>query len=166
MAVFKKSEPVREPEPVYTPPTTPAPAPAPRRETPAGSSLIGRSMFIKGDLESEENMVIEGKMEGTLKAKNQVVVGKDGFVKADVEAQEIIIRGKIVGNVKGYHKVTIEPEGELNGNIIAQRVVLAEGSVFKGNIDMSVKNADVEPEEEEEQIEEAEETEETEETQE
>jgi cytoskeletal protein CcmA (bactofilin family) len=158
MAVFKKSEPVREPEPAYTPPT-PSPAPTPRRETPVGSSLIGRSMFIKGDLESEENLVIEGKMEGTLKAKNQVIVGKDGLVKADVEGHEVIIRGKIVGNVKGYNKVTIEPEGELIGNIIAQRVVLAEGSIFKGSIDMSVKEEEEAPQEEEQ-------TEETEETQE
>lgn len=159
MAVFKKSEPVREPEPVYTPPT-PSPAPAPRRETTAGSSLIGRSMLIKGDLVSEENLVIEGKMEGTLKANNQVVVGKDGLVKADVEAHEVIIRGKIIGNVKGYNKVTIEPEGELNGNIIAQRVVLAEGSIFKGSIDMSVKEEEEETPQEEEQIEETEETQE------
>jgi len=118
-------------------------------------------MFIKGDLESEENLVIEGKMEGTLKAKNQVIVGKDGLVKADVEASEVIIRGKIVGNVKGNQKVTIEPEGELIGNIIAQRVVLAEGSIFKGNIDMSVKEEPEAPQEEEEQAVEVVETEET-----
>jgi len=154
MAVFKKSEPVREPEPIYTAPT-PAPAPAPRREQSqaSGNSLLGKTMLIKGDLVSEEDMIIEGKLEGTLKAHKRVVVGKEGLVKADVEAAEIIIRGKIVGNVKGLNKVTIEPEGELIGNIIAQRVVLAEGSIFKGSIDMSMKGqseeADESPEEEE-----------------
>ncbi len=138
MAVFKKSEPVREPEPTYTAPT-PTPAPASRRETQMGNSLLGKTMFIKGDLVSDEDLVIEGKMEGTLKAQKRVVVGRGGLVQADVEASEVIIRGKIIGNVKGLNKVTIEPEGELIGNIVAQRVVLAEGSIFKGSIDMSLK---------------------------
>ncbi len=105
-----------------------------------GKSLIGKTVFLKGELYSDEELIIEGKLEGKLKAKDRVIIGKNGNLTADVEAREIIVRGRINGNVKGTHKVTVEPEGVLNGNIIAQRVVLAEGAVFKGNIDMSVRD--------------------------
>jgi cytoskeletal protein CcmA (bactofilin family) len=130
MAVFKKLEDIK---------STPTVSSRPE-EIGQGKSLIGKTVFLKGELYSDEELVIEGKLEGKLKAKDIVIIGRNGNLTADVEAREIIVRGRINGNVKGAQKVTIEPEGVLNGDIIAQRVVLAEGAVFKGNIDMSVRD--------------------------
>jgi cytoskeletal protein CcmA (bactofilin family) len=102
-------------------------------------SVVGKSVFIKGNIFSEEEIRIEGKIEGKLNSKHMVIIGKNGLVNADIEAREIIIEGTVNGNVKGSYKVEIVPDGVLNGNIISQRVVLAEGAVFKGNIDMTLK---------------------------
>lgn len=112
-------------------------------------SVIGKTLFIKGKLLSDEEVLIEGNFEGILNVKHRVIVSKSGKVNADVEAREIIIKGFVNGNVKCSDKVEIVPDGILNGNIISQRVVLAEGAVFKGNIDMTPgeeKTLDIETE--------------------
>ena len=108
------------------------------------TSVIGRSMKLKGNISSDEEILIEGKVDGTIKMKHNVVVGKSGKVKADISAREIIIEGEVNGNVHGIVKVEIMPGGILNGDIISEKVVLAEGAKFKGNIDMSVKNEESE----------------------
>lgn len=103
-------------------------------------SIIGETILINGELESEEEILIEGKIEGLVKSKGLVVIGKSGIVDADIDAFDVIVLGKVNGNVSGVNKVEIKPDGEVNGNIVSQRVVLAEGSVFKGSIDMSTRD--------------------------
>ncbi len=105
-----------------------------------GSSFIGRSMKLKGNISAEEEILIEGIVEGSIKMKHNVIIGKSGKVKADITAKEIIIKGEVNGNVHGHNKVEIVPGGVLNGDIISEKVVLAEGAKFKGNIDMTIKN--------------------------
>ena len=102
-------------------------------------STIGKTIFVKGKVFSDEEVFIEGKIEGQLNIKHRVVVGKGGIVNADIEAREVIVKGTVNGNVKGNYKVEIVPDGVVNGNIVSQRVVLAEGAIFKGNIDMTLK---------------------------
>ncbi len=103
-------------------------------------SFIGQTIVVNGELDSEEEILIEGRIEGIVRSKGLVIIGKNGIVDAEIEAREIIVIGKVNGNVNGIKKVEIKPDGELNGNIISQRVVLAEGAIFKGNIDMSTRD--------------------------
>jgi cytoskeletal protein CcmA (bactofilin family) len=102
-------------------------------------SFIGKSVKIKGEIKSDGEILIEGTVQGKIDAKNHVVVEKNGKVNADINAVEIIIKGTVNGNVHGSGKVQIVPEGILNGNIVSRRVVLAEGAIFKGSIDMTIK---------------------------
>ena len=103
------------------------------------NSLIGKTLFLKGELFSDEQVIIEGKIEGKIKTKNLVIVGKSGVVNADIVAREIIIKGRVNGNIKISHKIEIVPGGILNGNMVSKKVILAEGSIFKGNIDMELE---------------------------
>ena len=131
MSVFKKNENIKSSNYVV------------RKDVPNVKSLIGKTLFIKGDIRSDEELLIEGKVEGKLNVKNRVIIGKNGIVNAEIKAREVIIRGKVNGDVNASYKVEIEPEGILNGNIFSQRVHLTEGSIFKGNIDMSSKDKDL-----------------------
>lgn len=111
--------------------------------TTRSTSVVGKTLFIKGEVFSDEELLVEGNIEGKLNIKHKVVVGKNGSVTADIDAREVVIKGIVNGNVKGSYKVEIVPEGILNGNIVSQRVVLAEGAVFKGNIDMTPREENI-----------------------
>ena len=65
------------------------------------SSVIGKTLLIKGEVFSEDEILIEGKIQGTINVKNRVIIGKNGNVEADIDAREVVIKGKVIGNVKG-----------------------------------------------------------------
>ncbi len=143
MAIFGKSRQENEPpkphQPLTTPSSTPGPRPTQTSTVEAKTSVIGKTLFIKGNVFSDEEVFIEGKIEGQLHIKHRVIIGTNGLVNADIEANEIIIKGTVNGNVKGNSKVEIVPNGVLNGNILSPTVKLAEGAVFKGSVDMTKK---------------------------
>lgn len=129
-----------EPSPAPRPASAPAPAPVTSSEPPRRSSeraTIGPSIFIKGDLSGEEDLVIEGRVEGKVDLKqNNVTVGKNGKVKADVFGRVVIIEGEVDGNVFAREQAILRQAGAIRGNITSPRVVLEDGSRFKGSIDM------------------------------
>ena len=145
--VWKKSDdpPAHHPEPTPAVPPRPAmavpsPAAGPNSNEPprrADRATIGASIFIKGDLSGEEDLVIEGRVEGKVDLKqNNVTVGKNGKVKADVSGRVVIIEGEVTGNVYAREQAILRQSGAISGNIQAPRVVLEDGSRFKGSIDM------------------------------
>jgi|AntAceMinimDraft_11_1070367.scaffolds.fasta_scaffold04073_1 cytoskeletal protein CcmA (bactofilin family) len=99
--------------------------------------MIGPSIVIKGDVTGEEDLLIQGKVEGTINLKgNMVSIGSSGEVCADVHAKVIQIDGKVTGDISASEKVTISKSGNVHGNIVAPRVTLEDGALFKGSIDM------------------------------
>lgn len=100
-------------------------------------AMIGSSIVIKGTVTGDEDLVIEGKVEGTIDLKSNVVsVGPSGRVKADINAKIVNIEGEVAGDISGNEKVVISKSGNVKGNIVAPRVTLEDGAIFKGSIDM------------------------------
>jgi cytoskeletal protein CcmA (bactofilin family) len=144
-----------EPQPVQ-PRTAPAPiaaptpaastsgagsAPEPRRAS-SERATIGASILIKGDLSGDEDLVIEGRVEGKVDLKqNNVTVGRNGRVRADIFGRVVIIEGEVDGNVFAQEQAILRQAGAIRGNITAPRVILEDGSRFKGSIDMEDKDA-------------------------
>jgi len=99
--------------------------------------MIGPSIKIKGEVSGDEDLLIQGQVEGTISLKaHQVVVGESGQVSADILAKTIKIDGKVNGDITGTENVVISKLGNVRGNIIAPRVLLEDGAIFKGSIDM------------------------------
>jgi cytoskeletal protein CcmA (bactofilin family) len=99
--------------------------------------VIGAKTTIKGEITGEEDLVIEGVVEGQIKIARDLRVGPGGTVKATVHAQAVTIAGELLGDVHAVHRVELLPSGRLTGNIRAPRVVIAEGATFRGNSDMT-----------------------------
>ena len=148
MGIFGKtdSKPAETPRPVtapspVAPPThaaRPAPAPAPPSAAAAASTcVIGAKTRIKGDLTGDENITVDGQVEGNIKITRDLRVGPGGSVKANVSAQSIVIAGELVGDCQATQRVQIDATGRMTGNIRAPRVVIVEGASFRGNSDMS-----------------------------
>jgi cytoskeletal protein CcmA (bactofilin family) len=138
------------PEPERTPAVKPA-APAAPGPAAAGTAHraernmeklvnIGQSIQIKGELTGNEDLTIEGKVEGKIFLKDHsLTIGPNGRITADIHAKSVVVTGEVVGNVTAGDKVEIAATGSLRGDIVAPRVVLADGARFKGSVDMERK---------------------------
>ena len=126
----------REPSGLRTDPPPPA---APRK---SGNSVVGPSILVQGDMTGDEDLVIQGRVEGSVSLKkNLVTVGKDGRVNATVNAQIIRVEGTVEGELQGKEQVIVTRTGSVSGNIVAPRVTLEDGCRFKGAIDMEGPDA-------------------------
>jgi cytoskeletal protein CcmA (bactofilin family) len=108
--------------------------------------MIGPSIKIKGEVSGDEDLLIQGRVEGTISLKaHEVIVGESGQVFADILAKTIKIDGKVQGDITGTENVVISKLGNVRGNIVAPRVLLEDGAVFKGSIDMDPGDAIAKP---------------------
>jgi cytoskeletal protein CcmA (bactofilin family) len=111
----------------------------PARSTPATGerATIGRSITIKGEVSGDEDLLIQGRVDGSVNLKQQsVTVGKEGRVKADITGRVVTIEGEVVGNLKAEEQVILRSSAKVQGDITAPRVVLEDGGTFRGGIDM------------------------------
>lgn len=101
---------------------------------------IGQSIQIKGELTGNEDLTIEGKVDGKVFLKDHnLTVGSNGRITAEIHAKTVVIIGEVVGNITADDKVEVAETGSMMGDIVAPRVVLADGARFKGSIDMERK---------------------------
>jgi cytoskeletal protein CcmA (bactofilin family) len=118
---------------------SPAQNPAqPQGARPSGAAaVIGPSITVKGDVIGEEDLVVDGRVEGEIKVnRHSVTVGRNGRIKADIHAKSIQVEGEVLGNLWGDEAVVIRRTGKVQGNVTAPRVTLEDGSTFRGSIDM------------------------------
>ena len=102
--------------------------------------LIGKAIRIKGELHGEEDLVIEGKVEGTIALKkNHLILERSAVITAHVEVQNVTIKGSMNGNTNASSKVEITADAKVIGDIKAPRVVMSEGAKFRGAVEMEVK---------------------------
>src|SRR5260370_28506368 len=103
------------------------------------ATVIGKAIEIRGELEGEEDLVIEGKVQGTVSLKkNHLTVEPSAIIGADVEAENVTIRGRIDGDTIASNKVEITSDARVVGDIKAPRVVIAEGAKIRGSVQMDV----------------------------
>lgn len=100
-------------------------------------SVIGETLHFKGELSAGEDLVIEGKVEGTVnQGKCCLTVKPKGVLIANVNATKIFIEGKVEGDLAATVSVTIRDSGDVTGNIVAPKVAINEGATFNGGIEM------------------------------
>ena len=104
-------------------------------------SILPPTLRFKGELSADEDLLIQGQIEGTIKHTQRVTVGKEGKVKASISAQTIKVEGTVEGDLHAERSVYVEESGNLRGNIHAPSVCLVEGSKFNGAVDMDVKKS-------------------------
>ncbi len=129
--MWKKSEEETNYDAPQSQPT--ASSPRGRRDT----ATIGPSIKIKGDLSGDEDLLIQGHVNGEIRlSKNKVTIGESGRVQADVYGKNIQVEGQVKGNLYGDEDVIVRASGRVQGNIVGPRVTLENGANFKGSIDM------------------------------
>ena len=100
-------------------------------------SVIGETLHFKGELSADEDLVIEGKVEGKInQGKCCLTVKPKGELIANVNATKIFIEGTVKGDLSATVSVTVRDSGVVTGNIVAPKVAITEGATFNGSIEM------------------------------
>jgi cytoskeletal protein CcmA (bactofilin family) len=115
-------------------------APTFRIEHPAGKAVIGPSVIIKGQIQSHEDLTIEGKVEGTIEmSEHRLTVDARGHVQAGVHAHVVEVQGSIEGKVEAVDKVYIRKGATFVGDIHSTGIVIEDGGYIKGNVELTQK---------------------------
>jgi cytoskeletal protein CcmA (bactofilin family) len=105
------------------------------------ASILGPTLYFKGDLSAEEDLLIQGRVEGSITHTQRLTVGPQGTVKANIKAQLIIVEGTVDGDLTAEKSVFVKETAKVAGNIFAPTVSILEGANFSGSIDMDPKKA-------------------------
>ncbi len=125
------------------PPTSPAtaryeadPMPATRSET-AGRAVIGASIRLTGELVGGEDLLVEGRIDGTIElSQHALTVGAKGRIAGSAHARAIHVDGEVDGNLAADETLVLRKTARVKGDLVSPRVVIEDGARFKGSIDM------------------------------
>ena len=99
-------------------------------------SVLGKTLVFKGELSADEDIILQGRVEGSIHHTQSVTVGIDGVVIGDTHARSIVVEGTVEGDLRGVVSVLIAATAKVRGNISAPRVGIMEGANFNGSVDM------------------------------
>ena len=133
MGLFGKPD----PKPAHeNPAQAPAPPPPPPKPQ-AKSTVMGEKTRYVGKIETDEPLLIQGKVEGEIRSTSEVEVGESGDVKATIAGRSIVISGRVTGDCSASDRLEIRASGKLTGSIKAARIAIADGAEFKGTSQMA-----------------------------
>jgi len=113
--------------------------PAARPNVPAGRTLacLGASIVVKGEITSEEDLQIDGRVEGNISMRgNRLTVGRGAQLNSEINAREVIVYGNASGNLRARDRVEIKKDGQVIGDITTARISIEDGAYFKGHIEI------------------------------
>ncbi len=112
-------------------------------EPPPRASVLGPTLRFKGELSAQEDLVVQGSVEGSITHTQSLTMGSEGSMKGDIRARVIIIDGKVEGDLYATEAVNIRATAKVKGNVFAPRVAISDGAFFQGRIDMQPSGAAV-----------------------
>lgn len=104
-------------------------------------SVLGPTLKFKGELHADEELLIKGRIEGSITHTQRITVCPEGTVTANVRAVMIVVEGTLTGDLLAEKSVMVKETARLRGNITAPSVSIVEGAQFNGGVDMEKKVA-------------------------
>jgi cytoskeletal protein CcmA (bactofilin family) len=103
-----------------------------------GSTVIGRSVTIHGELSGKEDLYMDGVVEGTISLpESRLTVGPNARVLADIDARDVVIFGLVEGNIRATGRIELRESGVMKGDIVAGRLSIEENASIKGKVELS-----------------------------
>jgi len=105
------------------------------------SARLGPSLHVKGEISGNEDLVIEGSVEGLVQLdERKLTVGATAKLTADVIAREVVVYGNVKGNLRAKDRIEIKKDGSVNGDLTTARIMIEDGAYFKGSIEIDKTN--------------------------
>ncbi len=111
-------------------------------EVAARGSILGPTLKFRGELSAQEDLIVQGSVEGSINHTQSLTIGTDGLMKGDIRARVIIVDGKVEGDLYATESISIRATAKVTGNVYAPRVGIADGAFFFGQVDMQSASRD------------------------
>ena len=99
-------------------------------------TVIGPSVSVEGNFTGDGNIIVEGKLKGSINTNHDLTIGKDAIIEANIFAENAIIYGKVDGDLKIKNSLELAKNAKINGNISCKSLNVEAGSVFNGQCTM------------------------------
>ena len=104
-----------------------------------GSTVIGKSVIIRGELSGNEDLYIDGDVEGTVTLpESRLTIGPNARVRADISVRDVIVFGQLTGNIQATGRVDLRQSAVVKGDILAGRLSIEESAVLTGRVELKV----------------------------
>ena len=107
------------------------------------NGFLDHGSSFKGELEIEDTMRIDGRFNGKILSKNELIVGESAHIDGDIHVGRIAISGTVVGKIVADQRVEIHRNGKVYSDIDTPALIIEEGAVFQGNCVMGDKKGNV-----------------------
>lgn len=101
------------------------------------TAIIGSQTHLKGTIAGTEGLTVAGRVEGSIRLGDSLVVESSAVVKADIQAKAVVVHGTVVGDIKADEFVQLTAQARVVGDLITPRLMLAEGAAYRGSVNMS-----------------------------
>lgn len=102
------------------------------------NTVIGSETEFKGDIQSQGSVRLDGKMEGTITAQGEIIIGETARLKGNIVGKRVLVSGEVIGNIEAITGLEITHSGRVFGDISGGRLLIDEGAVYKGKVNMDV----------------------------
>src|SRR6516162_17742 len=98
--------------------------------------VLGKTLLFRGELTAEEDVILQGRVEGSIRHARNLIIGTEGSVLGDVYASHLTVEGLVEGDLHCTEAVIVRATAQVRGNIFAPRVGIMEGATFNGCVEM------------------------------
>ena len=103
-----------------------------------GSTVIGKSVIIRGEISGSEDIFLDGEIEGTITlTEGRLTIGPNAQVHADINVQDMIVFGQVEGNVKATGRLELRQSSAVLGDIQAGRLSIEESASLRGRVELT-----------------------------
>jgi cytoskeletal protein CcmA (bactofilin family) len=105
---------------------------------PEGSTVIGKSVTIRGEMSGQEDLFMDGTIEGTIQlSEGRLTVGPNARVQADLQARDVVIYGRVDGKVRATGRIELRDSAAVHGDLFAERLSIEENATLKGRVELT-----------------------------
>lgn len=103
-----------------------------------GSTVIGKSVVVRGELSGNEELYLDGDLEGTIVlSESRLTIGPNARVLADIKVRDLVVFGNLTGNVHATGRIDLRQSAVVNGDVFASRLSIEESAVIKGRVELT-----------------------------
>jgi cytoskeletal protein CcmA (bactofilin family) len=101
------------------------------------NGFVDSGCSLKGELEFSNSFRVDGRVEGIIRSRAELVIGEDGLVEGEIDVARCLIGGQVRGTIKASEKVVLHASAKVFGEIHAPAVIMEDGAFLEGKVDMA-----------------------------